>query len=310
MGRKAALRPCYSKSMSKDPRNIQSLFLFSMVLFGASFCEIQFSWWQVLSVLGAGILTQFVALGLFQLPLNSLKSALITCLSVVLLLKSPQTSLLVWAVVLSILSKVVIRIRDKHFFNPSNFGIVAVLLFWEGAWVSPGQWGTGTVLTFWILAVAGCLMVQIPRAHTAIYFLSAYAALLTLRVLYLGQPLSVLTHQLLSGSLLVFSFFMISDPRTTPNAFLGRVLFAFLVALVAFIFRFSFHSPNALLFALFLVSPLTLFIDKIWVHSTYQWQKQNETSTRTYYSSRRNILTRPSFGILWFLRRKSRRQSI
>ena len=45
----------------------------------------------------------------------------------------------------------------------------------------------------------------------------AYGLLLIGRALWLGDPLSIPLHQLQNGALLIFAFFMISDPKTTPN---------------------------------------------------------------------------------------------
>ena len=55
---------------------------------------------------------------------------------------------------------------------------------------------------------------------------AAMRALLVARAVWLGDPLAIPLHQLQSGSLLIFAFFMISDPRTAPDSRLGRFLFA------------------------------------------------------------------------------------
>jgi hypothetical protein len=46
-------------------------------------------------------------------------------------------------------------------------------------------------------------------------------------------------HQLQNGALLVFAFFMISDPKTTPDAAIGRLVYSMLVAGVAFAIQFG-----------------------------------------------------------------------
>ncbi len=68
------------------------------------------------------------------------------------------------------------------------------------------------------------------RSDMAIFFLGSHAALLFARAWWLGDPLAIPIHQLQSGSLLIFAFFMISDPRTSPDSRLGRFLFAASVA--------------------------------------------------------------------------------
>src|SRR5256885_429998 len=71
------------------------------------------------------------------------------------------------------------------------------------------------------------------RDDVTVTFRACYAALLVGRSLWLGEPLAIPLHRLESGALVLFAFFMISDPKTTPDSRAGRVLFAALVALGA-----------------------------------------------------------------------------
>src|SRR5437763_793976 len=71
------------------------------------------------------------------------------------------------------------------------------------------------------------------RSYIAVFFLGTHAPLLVARALWLGDPLAIPIHQLESGSLLIFTFFMISDPRTSPDSRLGRLIFAASVACAA-----------------------------------------------------------------------------
>jgi hypothetical protein len=78
-------------------------------------------------------------------------------------------------------------------------------------------------------------------------------------------------HQLQSGSLLIFAFFMISDPRTAPDARLGRFLFAFAVAASAHWLTFFVQMRPALYVALIALSPLTLVIDRLLPAARFRW---------------------------------------
>ena len=69
------------------------------------------------------------------------------------------------------------------------------------------------------------------RSDVTLAFLVFYLALVVGRSLWLGEPLAIPLHRLQSGALLLFAFFMISDPKTTPDSRAGRILFAALVAL-------------------------------------------------------------------------------
>jgi hypothetical protein len=81
-------------------------------------------------------------------------------------------------------------------------------------------------------------------------FIAFYCALLFGRSLYLGKPLTIPLHRLESGALLLFAFFMISDPKTTPDSRVGRVLFAALVAFGAWYVQFRLFRTNGLLWSL------------------------------------------------------------
>ena len=78
-------------------------------------------------------------------------------------------------------------------------------------------------------------------------------------------------HQLQSGSLLIFTFFMISDPRTAPDSALGRFLIAFSVALLAHYMAFFMQMRPALYFALIILSPSTVIIDWLIPAQRFTW---------------------------------------
>src|SRR5262249_41895870 len=109
------------------------------------------------------------------------------------------------------------------------------------------------------------------RSDVAIFFLASHAALLLARAAWLGDPLTIPLHQLQSGSLLIFAFFMISDPRTTPDSRLGRFIFAVSVAALAHYLAFSMQMRPALYVALIALSPLTLLLDKILPAERFAW---------------------------------------
>ncbi len=81
-----------------------------------------------------------------------------------------------------------------------------------------------------------------------IAFLASWVGLLFARAAWLGDPWAIPLHQLQSGAMLLFAFFMISDPKTTPDSRPGRLLFAFLVAAGAYYVQFKLFTPTACCF--------------------------------------------------------------
>jgi Na+-translocating ferredoxin:NAD+ oxidoreductase RnfD subunit len=93
------------------------------------------------------------------------------------------------------------------------------------------------------------------------------------RALWLGDPLSIPLHQMQNGALLIFAFFMISDPKTTPNTSVGRIVYGALVASVAYIIQFVFYEPNGPIIALILSAPLVPLLDLSMRGQIYRWEK-------------------------------------
>ena len=101
------------------------------------------------------------------------------------------------------------------------------------------------------------------RADIAVAFLVFYVAILVGRAMWLGDPWSIPLKQMQSGAVLLFAFFMISDPKTTPDRRSMRILFAFLVAALAAWIQLGLYRPQGLMCALFLLSPLVPLLDRL-----------------------------------------------
>jgi hypothetical protein len=205
------------------------------------------------------------------LQINSLKSATITAMGLCLLLRSNHLSTLAIASCLAIGSKFILQVKGKHLFNPSNFGIIAALVLTQDAWVSPGQWGADCLYLLLFLVVGGLILKQVGRWDTSIVFIATYGSLLFGRNTWLGWGWDVSLHQLMSGSLLLFTFFMITDPRSIPNSVQGRIIWASAIALLTFILQFGFFITTAPFWALFCLSPLTLLMDYRWAAPRFHW---------------------------------------
>jgi Na+-translocating ferredoxin:NAD+ oxidoreductase RnfD subunit len=111
------------------------------------------------------------------------------------------------------------------------------------------------------------------RSDVTWAFLASYLAVLFGRALWLGQPMVIPLHQLGNGAFLIFTFFMISDPRTTPDSRAGRILFALLVALGAGCVHFVLYRPNGLILSLAFLSPLVPLLDRLLPGERYAWRK-------------------------------------
>ncbi|GBE95076.1 RnfABCDGE type electron transport complex subunit D [Nostoc cycadae] len=204
----------------------------------------------------------------------NLRSALITSLGLSLLLRADHWTTMMLAAVSAIASKFFLKVGDKHFFNPANFGIITVLTLTSDAWVSPGQWGEEWWYGILFAGTGGLILQRIGRWDTTAAFLGSYSLLEAIRNLYLGWTWDVYWHRLMSGSLLLFALFMVTDPRSIPNAKIGRVIWAICIASLTFILRNNFFISTAVFWSLFALAPLTILLDWLWSSPRFSWLEQ------------------------------------
>jgi Na+-transporting NADH:ubiquinone oxidoreductase subunit NqrB len=254
-----------------DPRAYQIAALAGLLAYGMAGLTFEVSIARVALLLTTALATQYVGGRLAGLPGFDPRSALISGLSLCLLLRTNSEALAALTAVVTIASKFALRWNGKHFFNPTNFGLVAMILATQAVWVSPGQWGSAAFLGFLVACLGGMVVNRAARSDVTLAFLASYGALLFLRAGWLGDPMSIPLHQLESGALLIFAFFMISDPKTTPDSRAGRVLFAILVAAGAAFVQFRLYRPNGLLWSLAALSPAVALIDRLFPGCRYQW---------------------------------------
>lgn len=259
---------------TKDPRHAQIATLSLLVALGALWLDFGPQPLQLVAALCATLLTQFVFFKIYNVPTMDFRSPFITGLGITLLLRSEFLWMYALAGFLAIASKFVIRINNKHIFNPANFAIAVLLLTLPNmVWVAPGQWGATGWLAILILCVGMVVVTGARRMDTTLMFFACFGGLLLARALWLGDPLVIPLHQMENVSLLIFAFFMISDPVSTPNRLSMRFLFVLLVSLLAFHLQFKLQIRPGLILALFFISPLTPILDQ-WVKGlNYSWKK-------------------------------------
>lgn len=268
--------------MLKDARIAQMGFLVLFLLLGLSTRD-----WtlrpELLATVGISCLaTQWLTRNLiprwrgqgegpwWQIP--GWQSAVITALGLCLLLRGNEYTTMAVAGSGAIASKSLFRVQDKHFFNPANFGIILALVLTPDAWVSPGQWGTQAWYFLLFVAAGGVVLRWVGRWDTSMVFLGTYAALEAVRTLVLGWTLDVYVHKLMSGSLLLFALFMVTDPRSIPNAKQARWIWAGAIAWLTFLFQEQLFISTGMFWALFCLAPLTPLLDFLWSAPRFTWQ--------------------------------------
>ena len=258
-----------------DPRIYQISILAALLVYGLFALDFEIAGARVAVLLTTALLVQYACTRFWSLPQFDPRSALISGLSLCLLLRTNSVAPAIAAAVITIASKFVVRIHGKHLFNPTNFGIVAMMVVSDQVWVSPGQWGNVAFFAFLMACLGGLVVNRAARSDVTYAFIFFYMALVFGRSLWLGEPMSIPIHRLENGALLLFTFFMISDPRTTPNSRAGRILFALLVAWGAWYVQFRLFRTNGLLWSLALFSMAVPVIDWLLPGTRYEWSRPN-----------------------------------
>jgi Na+-translocating ferredoxin:NAD+ oxidoreductase RnfD subunit len=259
-----------------DPRPYQIATLSCLLVYGMTWLDFDVTVPRVVLILATVVATQAAGDSRARRPPAqrrrvNVQSALISGLSLCLLLRTNRAWLAVLTATLTIASKFFIRFRGKHVFNPTNVGLVAMLIVTDQVWVSPGQWGSAAFFAFLMACLGGLVVNRASRSDVTYAFIGFYCALLIGRAVYLGEPLPIPLHRLESGALLLFTFFMISDPKTTPDSRAGRIVFAALVAFGAWYVQFRMFRTNGLLWSLAASSLAVPVIDTLFPGQRYAW---------------------------------------
>ncbi|MEM7182618.1 MAG: RnfABCDGE type electron transport complex subunit D [Spirochaetota bacterium] len=255
----------------REIRFLQILLMGSLLTIGVVLQDFSVRIEQILLTFCLGIATQFLALRILGLQKVGYLSAIITCMGTSLLLRSNNLWVPAASCSLAIAAKFLLRIRNKHLFNPAMLSVIIGINVFPNSWISPGQWGYELAMLAWLLAF-GFLVATRARTHEmSLGFLAFYGALLAIRTWYFGYEWQVWLHQFQNGALILFTFFMITDPKTSPDHLIARLLHTLLVALVAFVWQFYFFWNSNLIYALLLASFVVPIWDRLFIAKKFEW---------------------------------------
>jgi hypothetical protein len=184
----------------------------------------------------------------------------------------------------SLLTKYWIRYRGSHIFNPSNVGLVVAFLVLGSEVIEPLDFWWGP-LDFWMLAAYAVILIGGVLITSRLRLLTLAATFWLTLAIGLGvlalsghcmtaawslQPVcgeyfwSVVVA---SPEVLIFLFFMITDPKTIPQDRVARIVFAVCLALVCTLLiapqTTEFGAKVGLLAGLVLMTPLRYLFDRV-----------------------------------------------
>ncbi len=212
----------------------------------------------------SSLLTELILGRLFVGKWPNLSSAYITGISVGILVRSPAFWPYAICAIVSIMSKYVVRVKGRHIWNPSNFGI-SVLLFLAPETVASLsiQWGN-YLLPMVVIWILGSIIIwRVRRFHITGTYVACFIAFAFLRSSLTGSPWQSEIAPLTGPMYQLFIFFMITDPKTTVPSKKWQCIVVAIIALVEMILRLS-QVVYAPFYALFLVGPAALLIHMWW----------------------------------------------
>jgi Na+-transporting NADH:ubiquinone oxidoreductase subunit NqrB len=194
-----------------------------------------------------------------------LASAYITGISVGILVRSPEWWPFALCAAIAITSKYALRIKGRHLWNPSNFGISFMLFCAPFAVATLSiQWGNNLLPMVVIWALGMIIVYRVKRLHITLTYVIAFFLLGYLRSLVTGHSYVSEIAPITGPMYQLFIFFMITDPKTTVRSSrLAQCVVVFLVAVAEAILRLlqNVHAPY---YALFIVGPAATLVEIWW----------------------------------------------
>lgn len=247
-----------------DNRYIAPLFITFILLVGHLSYGILESYPKTALAILTALVTELILGRIFFGKWLNLASAYISGISVGMLVRSPAYWPFALCSAISIMSKYVLRVKGRHIWNPSNFGLS--VLFFLGAETVAGlsiQWGNfvAPMLVIWILG--SIIIYRAKRFHISATYVVSFFLFAFLRSWITGHPWQAEVAPITGPMYQLFVFFMITDPKTTVKSTFGQCVVAFLIALTECVFRLM-QVVYAPFYALFFVGPMANLIEIWW----------------------------------------------
>jgi len=259
----------WRRFVSVENRYIPPIFITLILLVGQLSFGMLESYKKTLLAIGTAICAEMILSRVMVGKWPHLASAYISGISVGILVRSPAFWPYVLCALLSITSKYVLRYRGRHLWNPSNFGISALLFLAGDAAASLSiQWGNYVPPMAVIWMLGSIIVWRVKRFHITATYVVSFLIFAFLRSRITGNPWQAEVAPLTGPEYQLYIFFMITDPKTTVRGVKGQCLVAFSIAVVEMILRLN-QVVYAPFYALFLVGPTALLLE-MWRQSRAQ----------------------------------------
>jgi hypothetical protein len=271
----------WKRFFSFDNRFLAPLLITSILLVGDLTFGMLESWTNTLLAIGTAIVMELMLARVMTGKWPHLASAYISGISVGILIRSPFLWPFALCAALSIMSKYVLRWKGRHLWNPSNFGVSAMLFLYPAAVASLSiQWGNSLWPMAIIWTLGSIIIWRLRRFHLCLTYVSCFLLFSFLRSQLTGDPWAASVAPLTGPMYQLFVFFMITDPKTTVSTRWGQCIVAAMVAGAEMLLRLAevIHAPY---YSLFLVGPAALAIELAWKTRKAKFAEQETAKLTT-----------------------------
>ena len=244
-----------------DRRYLAPLLITTVLLAGQISFGFLESWSRTALAIATSILAEAVLSRVFLGKWPHLASAYVTGISVGILVRSPEYWPYALCSALSITSKYLIRVDGRHIFNPSNLGIVAMLVLASDTVAGLSvQWGNNLLPLIVVWCFGSAIIASVGRFHITFTYVVSFLVFSFLRAGVTGHPWLSEVAPITGPMYQLFIFFMITDPKTTVGPKWAQSLVAFLVAALEAVLRLQ-QFVYAPFYALFIVGPTANLVE-------------------------------------------------
>lgn len=239
----------------------QTINLLLLLFLAQNTANLYLPWSKIAIILVFTLLLEHLLLYLPHKKINYISfSSITTGVGVILMMVTSYLWMYLFVITLGLLQKHFLKIEDRHFFNPSNFALLAgMIFFYDDAHLVLGQLGDALWLNAIVVVMAVALLIRAKRWVIPLIFVVSYVFFQYLWVISYDPVLTVeqVTDRFYSVSFIVFILFMLTDPKTTPDSIGQQMIFTLALVMVATLLdRYQGFRVQHLFISLFCLSPL------------------------------------------------------
>ena len=244
-----------------DQRYLAPLLITCVLVVGQVTFGFLESWSRTFLAIATAIATELVVVRALYGKWPHLASAYVSGISVGILVRSPAFWPYALCAAISIVSKYVLRVGGRHIWNPTNFGVVAMLLLAPDVVAGLSvQWGNNLLPMVFVWMFGTVILYTVGRLNITVTYVAAFLCLAIARAWYTGHPVLSEISPITGPMYQLFIFFMITDPKTTVGPKWAQSVVVIVVALVEAAFRLM-QFVYAPFYALFVVGPIANLIE-------------------------------------------------